>query len=87
MRDQCSHLSRIGVDACFLGSGQPDKSVVGKAMVGKFRVIYICPETAVALKSSLYDLNQRIGIALFAVDEAHCVSKVKDICTSKTCEL
>ena len=44
-------------------------------------------ETAVALKSSLYDLNQRIGIALFAVDEAHCVSKVKDICTSKTCEL
>jgi hypothetical protein len=75
MRDQCSHLSRTGVAACFLGSGQPDKSVLGKAMAGEFRIIYICPETAVSLKSSLFELSKRIGIALFAVDEAHCVSK------------
>ena len=68
-------MSKIGVDACFLGSAQTDKRVLDLAMSGHYRIIYVCPETAVTLKSSLYNLNQRIGISLFAVDEAHCVSK------------
>jgi Werner syndrome ATP-dependent helicase len=75
MRDQCTQLTNIGVPACFLGSAQTDKSVLGKALAGECRIIYICPETAVTMKNQLFELNQRIGIALFAVDEAHCVSK------------
>lgn len=45
MHDQCLQLARQGVSACFLGSGQPDKSVEDKAMAGVYNIIYVCPET------------------------------------------
>eukprot|EP00292_Cryptomonas_paramecium_P032662 CAMPEP_0113710396 /NCGR_PEP_ID=MMETSP0038_2-20120614/30127_1 /TAXON_ID=2898 /ORGANISM="Cryptomonas paramecium" /LENGTH=78 /DNA_ID=CAMNT_0000636435 /DNA_START=264 /DNA_END=496 /DNA_ORIENTATION=- /assembly_acc=CAM_ASM_000170 len=48
---------------------------MGKVLQGQYRVIYTCPETAVTLKYELKDLKERIGISLFAIDEAHCVSK------------
>ncbi len=76
MRDQCSQLQQKGVTACFLGSAQPDKEVEQLAMLGRFRLIYICPETAVRLGGPLKQLNiDGAGIGLLAVDEAHCVSK------------
>ena len=45
MRDQCLKLSKWGVSACFLGSGQPDNSIEKKAMCGLYDLIYVCPET------------------------------------------
>lgn len=45
MRDQCLQLARQGVSACFLGSGQTDKSIELKAMAGMYSIVYICPET------------------------------------------
>lgn len=45
MHDQCLKLSRHGISACFLGSGQPDSSVEHKAMRGLYDIIYVCPET------------------------------------------
>ncbi|KAL4287101.1 hypothetical protein AHAS_Ahas19G0152500 [Arachis hypogaea] len=62
MHDQCLKLARHGVSACFLGSGQPDNTVEKKAMRG----ILIQP---------LQKLAESHGIALFAIDEVHCVSK------------
>lgn len=45
MHDQCLKLSKHGVSACFLGSGQPDSRVEKKAMRGMYDIIYVCPET------------------------------------------
>ncbi|CAN6468829.1 unnamed protein product [Victoria cruziana] len=75
MHDQCLKLSRHGISACFLGSGQTDASVELKAMNGMYSIIYICPETLLRLIEPLLRLAERRGIALFAIDEVHCVSK------------
>ncbi|XP_031269524.1 ATP-dependent DNA helicase Q-like SIM [Pistacia vera] len=75
MHDQCSKLSKHEVSACFLGSGQPDSSVEQKAMRGMYNIIYVCPETVLRLIKPLQRLAENRGIALFAIDEVHCVSK------------
>ncbi|KAF9681568.1 hypothetical protein SADUNF_Sadunf05G0015200 [Salix dunnii] len=75
MHDQCLKLSKHGVSACFLGSGQPDSSVEKKAMRGMYDIIYVCPETILRLIKPLQGLAESRGITLFAIDEVHCVSK------------
>ncbi|KNA06640.1 hypothetical protein SOVF_178950 [Spinacia oleracea] len=45
MHDQCLKLSKHGISACFLGSGQPDNTVEKKAMNGMYSVVYVCLET------------------------------------------
>ncbi|RDX86127.1 ATP-dependent DNA helicase Q-like SIM, partial [Mucuna pruriens] len=75
MHDQCLKLMKHGVSACFLGSGQPDGTVEQKAMRGMYGIVYICPETVLRLIEPLQKLAESRGIALFAIDEVHCVSK------------
>ncbi|XP_023732187.1 ATP-dependent DNA helicase Q-like SIM [Lactuca sativa] len=75
MHDQCLKLSKHGVSACFLGSGQIDHTVEEKSMRGMYEIIYVCPETILRLIKPLQILAERRGIALFAIDEVHCVSK------------
>ncbi|KAK3137483.1 hypothetical protein QOZ80_5BG0452900 [Eleusine coracana subsp. coracana] len=75
MHDQCLKLAKHGISACFLGSGQPDSRVEGKAMAGLYKIIYVCPETVLRLLEPLKKLAEKPGIALFAIDEVHCVSK------------
>ncbi|KAF8105476.1 hypothetical protein N665_0157s0061 [Sinapis alba] len=75
MHDQCLKLSKHKVSACFLGSGQLDNRIEQKAMQGMYQIIYVCPETVVRLIKPLQKLAKTHGIALFAIDEAHCVSK------------
>lgn len=75
MHDQCLKLAEHGVSACFLGSGQTDKTIENKAMNGMYQIIYVCPETVLRLMQPLQDLAESRGIALFAIDEVHCVSK------------
>ncbi|KAG0482314.1 hypothetical protein HPP92_010398 [Vanilla planifolia] len=75
MHDQCLKLAKHGISACFLGSGQHDSTVEKKAMNGMYRIVYVCPETVLRLVEPLKRLAENNGIALFAIDEAHCVSK------------
>lgn len=75
MHDQCLKLAKHGISACFLGSGQPDSSVEKKAMNGMYCIVYVCPETVLRLIKPLQRLAKNRGIALFAIDEVHCVSK------------
>ncbi|ONK61020.1 uncharacterized protein A4U43_C08F25260 [Asparagus officinalis] len=44
-------------------------------MSGMYRIIYVCPETVLRLTEPLTRLAESHGIALFAIDEVHCVSK------------
>ena len=87
MQDQVDKLNGLcmGSDqsnntkvANYLGSGQTDDSVYSQAMQGAYSLLYVTPETFCS-HSFVQQLQQmhltRKPIALFAVDEAHCVSE------------
>ncbi|KAA8545162.1 hypothetical protein F0562_019949 [Nyssa sinensis] len=44
-------------------------------MRGMYGIIYVCPETILRLIKPLQSLAESRGVALFAIDEGHCVSK------------
>ncbi|XP_071808561.1 bifunctional 3'-5' exonuclease/ATP-dependent helicase WRN-like [Asterias amurensis] len=76
MEDQVFSLSIANIKACLLGSAQ---SAMGRikqeALNGDYRVVYLTPEFASEAHKFLRDLQQRVGITLVAIDEAHCVSQ------------
>lgn len=75
MQDQVMALDARGIRACYLGSAQSDRQVEVDAWAGKYSFIYITPELAMNRLRALSDLRSRVGLALVAVDEAHCVSE------------
>ncbi|MCL4125886.1 UNVERIFIED_CONTAM: hypothetical protein GTU68_003786, partial [Idotea baltica] len=75
MEDQVLGLKASNIEACFLGSAQMNKSEVYSDMLqNRFRVIYVTPEF-VSNCNILETLHSVVGISLFAIDEAHCVSQ------------
>eukprot|EP00798_Chlamydomonas_sp_ICE-L_P031836 gene31836-7042_t len=75
MEDQVSALTARGIKACFLGSAQSKANVRSDAFAGKYQLVYMTPELAVNALKELASLHSRVGICLFAIDEAHCVSE------------
>jgi ATP-dependent DNA helicase RecQ len=76
MQDQVDALEALGVRAAFLNSTQdPDarQLVEQQLLAGELDLLYLAPER-LKLESSL-SLLDRAPIALFAIDEAHCVSQ------------
>ncbi|KAM8938893.1 bifunctional 3'-5' exonuclease/ATP-dependent helicase WRN [Pelodytes ibericus] len=74
MEDQVLQLEMSNIPSCFLGSAQ-SKNVLHDVKAGKFKVIYMTPEFCSSGISLLQDLNDKYGITLIAVDEAHCISE------------
>ncbi|KAK8726097.1 hypothetical protein OTU49_010375 [Cherax quadricarinatus] len=76
MQDQVLALKASNIEACYLGSALKNKGEVYSDMfTGRYRVIYITPEFTDACSDILVTLKNRVGISLFAIDEAHCVSQ------------
>ena len=76
MKDQVDALRQAGVRAAALNSGLPpgDSGAVERAAVeGALDLLYVSPERLVM--PHCLDLLQRCRIALFAIDEAHCISQ------------
>ncbi|WP_436975930.1 DNA helicase RecQ [Nocardia salmonicida] len=76
MQDQVDALSALGVRAGFLNSTQsPDqrRTVEAQFVSGDLDLLYLAPER-LRLEATLRLLD-RGKIALFAIDEAHCVSQ------------
>ncbi len=76
MQDQVTTLRQLGVRASFLNStlNQVQAQDVEEALLkGELDLLYIAPER-LTLDKTLNLFNQ-IKIALFAIDEAHCVSQ------------
>ena len=76
MQDQVDALSAVGVRAAFLNSTQDGAErmrVEAAFIAGELDLLYLAPERLkMESTSALFD---RANIALFAIDEAHCVSQ------------
>ncbi|XP_077531508.1 bifunctional 3'-5' exonuclease/ATP-dependent helicase WRN-like [Haemaphysalis longicornis] len=76
MEDQVRGLAAANIPACLLGSAQTRQQEVSRGLdAGEYRVLYITPEFAELSFGMLERLDKRVGITLFAIDEAHCVSQ------------
>lgn len=74
MHDQVEALKQLGVRAAFLNSTQSidERRAVERALLaGELDMLYLAPER-LPVAAELLD---RAKIALFAIDEAHCVSQ------------
>ena len=76
MQDQVSTLQQLGVAAAFLNSSldYSQQAQIEEALLkGELDLLYIAPERLLQPRS--LELFSRLQIALFAIDEAHCVSQ------------
>jgi ATP-dependent DNA helicase RecQ len=76
MQDQVTALRQTGVRAAALNSAQPAAEIraTERALAaGELDLVYIAPERLVLPRT--LNLLGRCRIALFAIDEAHCVSQ------------
>jgi ATP-dependent DNA helicase RecQ len=76
MQDQVDALRQLGVKASYLNStlSSEDACNTEQALLaGDIDLLYIAPERL--NQSRMLDLLNRAPIALFAIDEAHCVSQ------------
>ncbi len=76
MQDQVTALHQLGVKAAFLNSTlsmDEARLIEQQLQQGELDLLYIAPERLTSNWTQA--LFQRINIALFAIDEAHCVSQ------------
>ncbi|HWZ71400.1 MAG TPA: DNA helicase RecQ [Casimicrobiaceae bacterium] len=76
MQDQVAALTQLGVRAAFLNSTQDAdaaRATERALLAGALDLLYVAPERLTS--SRCLDLLDRTQLALFAIDEAHCVSQ------------
>jgi ATP-dependent DNA helicase RecQ len=76
MQDQVSALAQLGVRAAFLNStldAAQARKVESALLAGELDLLYVAPERLTTARC--LDLLTRADLALFAIDEAHCVSQ------------
>ena len=80
MQDQVDALQQLGVRAAFLNSSldaESSREVTARLMYGDLQILYVAPERLLMphFLGLLEQIEIGTGIALFAIDEAHCVSQ------------
>src|ERR1700722_16895692 len=76
MQDQAAQLAQMGIPAAVLNSSlsnEQQSSVMRKARDGEYRLLYLSPERLA--RADTIGWLQRVPIAFFAIDEAHCISE------------
>lgn len=76
MKDQIDALRALGIDAGRLDSSltwDESKAVERRLLSGELRLLYVSPERF--NNERFLQLLGRVHVALFAVDEAHCISE------------
>lgn len=76
MQDQVDALQQLGIQAAFLNSsmdGEAQHKTEQLLLKGEIDLLYVAPERLMTNK--MLSLLDRANIALFAIDEAHCVSQ------------
>jgi len=88
MQDQVAALTQLGVRAAFLNStldAQQVRDTERALVAGELDLLYVAPERLATARC--LDLLERAEIALFAIDEAHCVSHGATISVPSTCSV
>ena len=80
MQDQVDSLCQLGVRAAFMNSSlsaAKSRQVEHRLMQGELDLLYVAPERLLQDRTlaMLDQLNKSHGVALLAIDEAHCVSQ------------
>ena len=76
MQDQVDALHEAGVAAAYLNSSlssDEQRAVEQRLLAGELNLLYVAPERL--LTGRFLSLLERTEVALFAIDEAHCVSQ------------
>ena len=76
MQDQVDALREAGVAAAYLNSSlgaEDQREVERRLLAGELNLLYVAPERL--LTGRFLSLLERTEVALFAIDEAHCVSQ------------
>ncbi|SEI95107.1 ATP-dependent DNA helicase RecQ [Azotobacter beijerinckii] len=76
MEDQVATLDELGVPAVALNStlsADEQQEIAERIRLGEIKLLYLAPERLV--QPRMLAFLQRLPIALFAIDEAHCVSQ------------
>ena len=76
MQDQVDALRQLGIEAAFLNSSldvHAQRDVERRMRSGDLKLLYVAPERL--LTERFLDQMSQMPIALFAIDEAHCVSQ------------
>ena len=76
MQDQVDALREAGVSAAYLNSSlgaDEQREVERQLLAGELNLLYVAPERL--LTGRFLGLLERTEVALFAIDEAHCVSQ------------
>ena len=76
MQDQVDALREAGVAAAYLNSSlgaEDQREVERRLLAGELNLLYVAPERL--LTPRFLSLLERTEVALFAIDEAHCVSQ------------
>ncbi len=80
MQDQVEALQQLGVNAAFLNSSlsaEDNSRITRQVLAGEIKLLYVAPERLMvgSFLNLLDEVQQHVGLALFAIDEAHCVSQ------------
>lgn len=76
MQDQVGALDQLGISAAYLNSSLDQQQVYAieqRLIRNEIKLLYIAPERLVQPRT--LNLLQQLTLALFAIDEAHCVSQ------------
>jgi ATP-dependent DNA helicase RecQ len=76
MQDQVDAMQQLGVKAAFLNSSlsHSEQNIIEQQLLaGQLDLLYVAPERLI--QPYTLDLFERCKLALFAIDEAHCVSQ------------
>jgi ATP-dependent DNA helicase RecQ len=76
MQDQVNALAQLGIAAAYLNSslGADEQWAIEQRLRrGQIKLLYIAPERLI--QARMLELLHQVPLALFAIDEAHCVSQ------------
>ncbi|MBN7772319.1 DNA helicase RecQ [Clostridium aminobutyricum] len=76
MKDQVNALTQAGIKAAYLNSSltlNQYHRVLQNARNGEYKLLYVAPERL--LTEEFLDFAQNSNIAMFTIDEAHCISQ------------
>ncbi|MBU2887530.1 DNA helicase RecQ [Gilvimarinus agarilyticus] len=76
MQDQVNALAQLGISAAYLNSSlafDEVRAIEQGLRQGEVKILYVAPERLIQPRT--LEMLQELPLALFAIDEAHCVSQ------------